>query len=179
MSLGLFVVAGCSRSTTTTTPSATAAPRSIEAPSASNTAATVVPAVATTPTEMSTPSRSTVSASVAAPAVGTPDAPSLATRATPARKEPQIISITATPDVVHAGGTVSWLVLTSADVVSVVAHVATYTLPMQRVGPGRFALNFKIPANVPGFFHGRYDLTVHAESSSGSSTERPITLRFE
>ncbi len=187
VSLGLFAFAGCSRATTTTTTSATASSRSIEAPSVGNTAvsptaptaATVVPAVATTATAMSTPSGPTVSASVSVPAVGTPNAPSPAIRATPARKGPQIISITATPDVVHAGGTVAWLVLTTADVVSVVAHVATYTLPMQRVGPGRFALNFSIPANVPGFFHGRYDLTVHAENSSGSSTERPVTLRFE
>ena len=101
-------------------------------------------------------------------------------RGTPvARKGPQIISISATPAVIHAGGTVAWLVLTTDDVSSVVAHVTAYTLPMHRVGPGRFALNFTIPANVPGFFHGRYDLMVHAQSVSGESTERPISLTFE
>jgi hypothetical protein len=122
--------------------------------------------------------RDSATESVAVAATTVLSAPALS--GTPvARKGPQIISVTATPAVVHAGGTVAWHVLTTRDVISVVAHVATYTLPMHRVGPGRFALNITIPASVPGFFHGRYDLTVHAQNGSGESTERPVSLMFE
>lgn len=174
VSLGALGLHGCTRSASTTTSGAT------EAPTAIGGTVTIAPTVTKTPSVATPPVVPHNSTTKPVPVAATTVVPTAVVTATPsALKRPQIISVTATPAVVHAGGTVAWLVLTTDDVISVVAHVTAYTLPMHRVGPGRFALNFTIPANVPGFFHGRYDLTVHAQSGSGESTERPISLTFE
>jgi hypothetical protein len=62
---------------------------------------------------------------------------------------------------------------------SVIARVSAYTLPLVRVGPGRFGLHFAIPNGVPGFFHGTYTLEVMARASSGADDRRSVTLVFE
>ena len=167
---------GCARSASTTTSTATLAPTAIATPvpqpavTKSGAVAATKPVITVKPPAIATP-RATSGASASASASASPVQVALTGT--------QILSVSAKPAVVHAGGTVAWLVLTTDDVTSVVAHVAAYSLPLQRVGPGRFALNFSIPPNVPGFFHGRYDLTVHAQNASGASAERLVSLTFE
>ncbi len=180
VSLGFVVLGGCARAASTTTSVATEPAVVIATPMPQALGIHTGKAVA------KPAAGATTHASVAAPVVAPPSAASgVAASPSPTRAPAvvpsgtQILSVSAKPAVVHAGGTVAWLVLTTNDVTSVVAHVATYSLPLQRVAPGRFALNFSIPANVPGFFHGRYDLTVHAQSGSGASAERLVSLTFE
>jgi len=100
-------------------------------------------------------------------------------RATTAPTGPQILSVSATPSVIHAGQSVAWDVRTTSDIVSVSANVTAYHLPLQRTEPGHFVLNFTIPSNVPGFFHGTYSLDVRGETASGASADRYVSLVFE
>ena len=182
VSLGILGLGGCARSASTTISTATATATATAAPTVAPTdIATPVAQPAVTKSGAAVATKPAITAN--APAIATPRATSGAlASASPvqvALTGTQILSVDAKPAVVHAGGTVAWLVLTTDDVTSVVARVAAYSLPLQRVGPGRFALNFSIPANVPGFFHGRYDLTVHAQNASGASAERLVSLKFE
>ncbi|GAC1441849.1 MAG: hypothetical protein NVSMB59_02960 [Vulcanimicrobiaceae bacterium] len=96
----------------------------------------------------------------------------------PVASGPQIISVVASPAVVHAGQTVSWDVRTTPDIVSVAASVSAYHLPLQRSGPGHFVLNFAIPPNVPWFFHGNYTLDVHGQTAGGAGADRQVSLSF-
>ncbi|GAC1542619.1 MAG: hypothetical protein NVS3B16_07800 [Vulcanimicrobiaceae bacterium] len=80
---------------------------------------------------------------------------------------------------VHAGENVTWDVRTTRDIVSVSAHVSAYTIPLQRTGSGRFALSFTVPANVPAFFHGTYNLDVTGETSAGSTAKRTVSMTFQ
>jgi len=97
----------------------------------------------------------------------------------PSPAPPQIYSVRATPAVVHGGDSVVWDVRTTPDVVSVVARTSLYSLPLNIVAPGHFVLTFAIPNNVPFFFHGNYNLDVAANSSTGDTTHRLVSLRFE
>ncbi len=79
----------------------------------------------------------------------------------------------------HAGQSVSFAARTSPDVATVIASVSAYKLNFARTAPGHFSLAFAIPANVPFFFHGTYQLNVTAQSLDGSSVSRPVTITFE
>lgn len=98
-------------------------------------------------------------------------------RATPAG--PRILSVATSPDVVHAGEHAVWDVRTSPDVVSVTATVSVYTLTLVRRAAGRFALDFAVPSNVPGFFHGTYNLQIVARTESGATAARTVSLIFQ
>jgi hypothetical protein len=80
---------------------------------------------------------------------------------------------------VHAGTQVVWHVRTSPEVASVTAYVSAYTLPLVRESAGRFALTFSVPSNVPGFFHGRYDLDVVARDPDGVKVDRTVSVSFQ
>jgi hypothetical protein len=80
---------------------------------------------------------------------------------------------------VHDGQRVVWDVRTSPDVVSVTANVSAYSLPLVRQEAGHFALYFAIPANVPGVFHGTYNLSVVARTSSGATAARTVSVTFQ
>jgi hypothetical protein len=92
---------------------------------------------------------------------------------------PRILSISTSPEVVHAGTQVVWHVRTSPEVASVTAYVSAYTLPLVRESAGRFALTFSVPSNVPGFFHGRYDLDVVARDPDGVKVDRTVSVSFQ
>ncbi|HMD02258.1 MAG TPA: hypothetical protein VKG44_04765 [Candidatus Baltobacteraceae bacterium] len=92
---------------------------------------------------------------------------------------PQIRSIAATPAVVHSGEVVSWTVRTTPDVSSVTAHVTAYTIPLRRVGAGRFAVSFRIPAGVPPLFHGRYTVQVVAQTAAGLTANGSFVMDFQ
>jgi hypothetical protein len=121
-----------------------------------------------------------------APLARTPTpAPALASQATraPVAIEtpagPRILSLRATPAVVHSGQSVVWDVRTTPDVVSVDAKVSVYGLKLVKQAPGHFGLSFAIPNGVPWFFHGIYDLDVSAHSNTGEIAHRSISLTFE
>lgn len=90
----------------------------------------------------------------------------------------QILSVDS-PSVVHAGQHVSWAVRTTSDIVTVTAHIAAYTIPLQRTAPGRFALGFDVPSNVPAIFHGTYSLDVVGQSGSGATAKRTVSMSFQ
>jgi hypothetical protein len=121
------------------------------------------------------PAGSRQAAATAAPASAAP-ATAPAASAAPAA---QILSVNTSPSVVHAGENVSWDVRTTTDIVAVTAHVSAYTIPLQRTAPGRFALNFTVPSNVPAFFHGTYNLDVTGESSGGATAKRTVSMTFQ
>jgi glucose/arabinose dehydrogenase len=133
------------------------------------------------PQEPTARSQPVVAPSTSAPAVRTP-APATSSPAPAAVKTPsgpQILSLRATPAVVHSGQSVVWDVRTTPDVVSVDAKVSVYALQFVKQAPGHFGLSFAIPNGVPWFFHGTYNLDVSAHSNSGEIAHRSISLAFE
>jgi hypothetical protein len=68
---------------------------------------------------------------------------------------------------------------TSPDVATVTGKVSAYTLPFVRTAPGRFALSFAIPPNVPGMFHGTYSMAIVASEKDGASVSRSIEITFQ
>jgi hypothetical protein len=54
-----------------------------------------------------------------------------------------------------------------------------YTLTLVRHAAGRFGLDFAVPANVPGFFHGTYNLQIIARNESGATAARTVSLIFQ
>jgi hypothetical protein len=145
--------------------------------SAVSTAVRATPSAVATPRAVATrtaaPVRKRVAAAPLAP-IATPVPSPVASPATP-----RIYSVRATPAVVHGGDSVVWDVRTTPDVVSVVARTSLYSLPLNKVAPGHFVLSFAIPNNVPFFFHGNYNLDVAANSSTGDTAHRLISLTFE
>jgi hypothetical protein len=80
---------------------------------------------------------------------------------------------------VHGGDSVVWDVRTTPDVVKVVARTSLYALSLNRIAPGHFTLSFAIPSGVPSFFHGNYNLDVAANTSSGDTAHRQVSLSFQ
>ena len=122
---------------------------------------------------VASPAAKPAASSVAAPASPATPAPS------PVASGPQIYSLSATPAVVHAGEEVSFAARTTDDIASVTAFVSAYSLPFTRTSPGRFALAFAVPPNVPGLFHGTYAMNVVARSAQGASVSRSISITFQ
>ncbi len=79
---------------------------------------------------------------------------------------------------VHSGDTISGTVVTSSNVASVEARIATFSISVPKVGVGRFALNYVVP-NVPFFVRGTYPMTLVARNTAGVAVERviPITVQ--
>jgi hypothetical protein len=102
-----------------------------------------------------------------------------AAHAEPTPRGPKIYSVSATPQVAHAGDAVKWDAHVSPDVVSVTARVAVYTFSLYPVRYGHFGEVFRIPKDVPPFFHGNYSVTLTATNANGDSASRSIALRFQ
>ena len=96
----------------------------------------------------------------------------------PADAAPKIVSVSVSQRTMHPGQTISGTVLTSSNVASVEVRIATYSIDMQKVGVGRFAMAYTVP-NVPVFFRGNYTMQVIARNSAGDQASRgiPITIR--
>jgi hypothetical protein len=92
---------------------------------------------------------------------------------------PQILSVATSPGIVHGGEHAIWDVRTSPDVVSVTATVDAYTLTLVRRSAGRFGLDFAVPDNVPGVFHGTYNLQIVARSGTGATAARTVSVIFQ
>jgi glucose/arabinose dehydrogenase len=118
-----------------------------------------------------------VATGVASPAPSTsPEAPP---GSVSAAAGPQILAVTQSSAVVHAGESVAFSAKTSPDVATVTAKVSAYSLPFVRTAPGRFALSFAIPPNVPGMFHGTYSMSIVASEKDGASVSRSIEITFQ
>ena len=96
-----------------------------------------------------------------------------------ADSRPLIESLSATPAVVRGGDTVSWNVRTTPDVVAVSARVNIYTVQLQRAAAGRFGVSFRVPSDVPPFFHGRYTVVVTARTQSGETAQGSFVMDFQ
>jgi hypothetical protein len=91
---------------------------------------------------------------------------------------PQILSIWATPKVVHSGDLVQWTVRTSDDVTRVTAGIPNYEFALERRSAGRFWTAFRLPPNVPQMFKHEYKINVTAFGPGGHTTSS-MSLRFE
>lgn len=132
-----------------------------------STAAPVPPAAtAPPPTAAPAPSASSQPTPSATPIALPPDAP------------PQILSVDINETTVHAGDTVSGMVVTSSNVASVEVRVATYGMSLAKVGVGRFALQYTLGA-LPFFVHGTYQMRIIARNARGDAAQQtlPITVR--
>jgi hypothetical protein len=89
---------------------------------------------------------------------------------------PAIYAVSVSPDPAGAGELVSGSVITSSNVASVVATVRGIAAPVPKVGVGRFALSYRLPAVIPFFFHGTYSLVVVARNVDGVSATRQVEL---
>jgi hypothetical protein len=132
--------------------------------------------------ESQAPSGSANGAAPVATSVPSPAASALpegSPNSEPAAAGPEILAVTQSSAVVHAGEAVAFSAKTSPDVTTVTAKVSAYTLPFVRTAPGRFALSFAIPPNVPGIFHGTYSMSIVASEKDGASTSRSIEITFQ
>jgi hypothetical protein len=91
---------------------------------------------------------------------------------------PQIVAVNISSQTVHSGDTISGTVVTSSNVASVEAKIATITIGVPKISIGHFALNYVVP-NVPFFFHGTYPMTIVARNTAGQSVQRVISIKVE
>lgn len=90
--------------------------------------------------------------------------------------KPVIYNIMVSPTAVHAGETVVGTVTTTSNVASVVATVRGLTVDVPRVGYGRFALAYRLPAVIPPAFNGTYALKVIARNVDGTEASRSVDV---
>jgi hypothetical protein len=160
-------VATPARITTTprSSPLPTAPPAVVRTPSATaSLRPTTTPAATAAPTQ--TPSPTPV------PTATSPDAiPEL-----PSDAAPQIVAMHIDRTTVRGGDTVSGSVITSSNVASVEARIGYYSIPVPKVGEGRFALNYIVP-HLPFFMHRTYTMSVIARNAAGVAVVRTIPIR--
>lgn len=91
---------------------------------------------------------------------------------------PQIVSMSISTPVVHAGQTVSGSVETSTNVASVEARIGGYSSNLHKIGSGKFTLTYRVPW-VPFFLKKTYTVVLIARNTRGDavSTTFPITVR--
>ena len=160
--------------------------------------AAALAACAPTATQTSSPSAAPTNATLetAAPAVAitpaaataspspTPGVPTRAPTAPPtpliidANAPPQILSYSLSAATVNVGDTVSGVVLTSSNVASVQADVASYVMPLTKTGIGRFALSYVVP-NIPKPFRGTYALKIIAHNAAGVTANASTSITIK
>ena len=91
---------------------------------------------------------------------------------------PRIVDVRLSNQTVRSGDTISGTVETSSNVASVEARIATFAIPVPKVGVGRFALRYIVP-QVPFFLHGNYQMKVIARNSAGEEVARTIPITVE
>lgn len=167
LALCLLCVAGCAARVPGPSPSA--------APSARARPATVrraVPSVAPAATPLpATPALRATASPVASPSP-------VPVALLPPSAAPRILRVDLSSTTVSGGDTVRGIVVTSSNVASVEARIASYSIGLSKVGVGRFALRYVVPS-LPFFVHATYDMQVIARNTAGERAERtiPITVR--
>lgn len=96
----------------------------------------------------------------------------------PANAPPQILSYSLSSTTVHAGDTISGSVLTTSNVASVEAKVASYVIPLAKIGVGHFALSYVVP-NIPKPFRGTYALRIIAHNTEGATTTQSTSVTIK
>ncbi|MDQ2864828.1 MAG: hypothetical protein M3R51_01240 [Candidatus Eremiobacteraeota bacterium] len=135
---------------------------------------------AATPGGASASSPRPASASSPRPALsaGLPSvAPSATPTGAPPDAPPLIYKVNIDKTTVNGGDTLSGSVLTSSNVASVEARVATYSITVPKTGVGQFALSYVVP-KLPFFLARTYDMSIIARNTRGdaTSTTIPITI---
>jgi hypothetical protein len=85
-------------------------------------------------------------------------------------EDPQIAAVAIDPDPVHPGSHVVVTVQTSTNVVSVDAHVKSFTFHLDPVQSGEFRGIGTVP-KIARFFKGTYHVTFIAHCSGGQTAE--------
>ena len=88
---------------------------------------------------------------------------------------PQIVDVEINSTNVGSGDTLWGKVLTSSNVASVEVRVANVGMGLNKVGVGRFTLEYRLGA-VPFFARGTYPMHIIARNSRGDKTERTLSL---
>ena len=84
-------------------------------------------------------------------------------------RAPRIVAVNISSQAVHPGDVVSGVVETTSNVASVEAHLATYAIPMQKIGVGKFTLKYQVP-DIPFFFRGKtYAIDIVAHNTRGDT----------
>jgi hypothetical protein len=96
----------------------------------------------------------------------------------PPNAAPRIVSIAVDKTTVGSGDRVSGTVLTSSNVASVEVRVAGYGMALDKVGVGRFTLDYTL-GNLPFFVRGTYEMRIIARNARGDAAQQtvPITVR--
>jgi hypothetical protein len=141
-----------------------------------------------TPTPAAIETHVPVQSAIPAPIPSTPSpspspAPSPTLAATevvtlPPNAPPRIVAVHLSKQTVHGGEAVTGTVVTTSNVASVEARIATFSISVPKVGVGRFALNYVVP-NVPFFLHGTYPMTLIARNTAGEAVRRVIPITVE
>lgn len=96
----------------------------------------------------------------------------------PANAPPRILAMSLSTPVVRSGETVSGTVETSSNVASVEARIGGYGTAMQKIGVGRFRLQYRVP-QLPFFLHRTFVVQIIARNTRGDAvtSSMPITVR--
>ena len=96
----------------------------------------------------------------------------------PPNAAPRIVSIAVDKTTVGSGDRVSGTVLTSSNVASVEVRVAGYGMALEKVGVGRFTLDYTL-GSLPFFVRGTYEMRIIARNAHGDAAQQtlPITVR--
>ena len=116
------------------------------------------------------------STSAYAQATPTP-APTSTPLAAPSPAGPAILEITVSPEPIRAGKQVSIMVRTTPDVVTIAAHVLTFSFSLPKTGDGSFSGTAKVPWWAL-FYHGSFQITFVARDAEGTETQMSQTVRI-
>ncbi|MEO7040566.1 MAG: hypothetical protein ABI186_11105 [Candidatus Elarobacter sp.] len=97
-------------------------------------------------------------------------------RTPPPHGYPQIRGVSISTRDMHAGEQVSGQVETSPNVGYVEARIEFRNIALQRVGAGRFALQYTVPWWLPPWLRHGYTLQIIARSIDGVETMHPIPI---
>jgi hypothetical protein len=88
---------------------------------------------------------------------------------------PRILALHLDKQIVQGGDVVTGVIVTSSNVASVEARVATYSISVPKIGVGRFKLSYVVPY-LPYFLHNTYAMRVIARNTAGDAVERDVSI---
>lgn len=176
------VVRGARARVAAARPLLTPAPRSPSpSPSPGQSAATAAVAQVATATSRPTPTLAPTATLTQLPTPSASPRPSPSSGSAivqlPPDAAPQITALHIDRTTVRGGDTVTGWIITSSNVASVEARIGYYSIPVPKVGEGRFALSYVVP-HLPFFMHHTYDMAVIARNTAGVEAVRTIPIRI-
>ena len=91
---------------------------------------------------------------------------------------PKIVGYTISKTLIHAGETIHGTVETSANVDYVEARIDYRNAPLERIAPGRYKLDYKVPWWLPPWLRHAYTLEVIARTADGVEEWVGIPIRI-